>query len=56
MPDVSTEVAIATTKLGSAASTITFESIPGTYNDLRLVFTSKTSIGAESGYFRFNSD
>lgn len=33
----STEVAIATTTLGSAASTITFSSIPSTYTDLRLV-------------------
>lgn len=38
MPDVSTEVAIATTTLGTAASTITFSSIPATYTDLRLVF------------------
>ena len=39
MPDVSTEVAIATTTLGSAASTITFSSISGSYTDLRLVLT-----------------
>lgn len=36
----STEVAIATTTLGSAASSITFSSIPSTYTDLRLVLTA----------------
>ena len=56
MPDTSTEVAIATTTLGSAASTITFSSISGSYTDLRLVFTLTTSSAGESGYIRFNSD
>jgi hypothetical protein len=56
MPDTSTEIAIATTTLSSATTTITFNSIPGTYTDLRLVFTSKTSSAGESGYIRFNSD
>ncbi len=37
MPDTSTEVAIATTTLGSAAATISFTSIPNTYTDLRVV-------------------
>ena len=52
MPDVSTEVALATTTLGTAASTITFNSIPQTYTDLRLVFTGSGT----SGYYamRFN--
>jgi hypothetical protein len=36
---------IATTTLTSAASTITFSSIPGTYTDLRLVFVSTSSGG-----------
>lgn len=34
---------IATTTLGSAASTITFSSIPGTYTDLRLVLVGRVS-------------
>jgi hypothetical protein len=37
MPDTSTEVAIATTTLGSAASSISFTSINTGYTDLRLV-------------------
>lgn len=56
MPDTSTEVAIATTTLGSAASTITFSSIPGTYTDLRLVLVCKTSSQFNNPGLRFNSD
>lgn len=55
MPDVSTEVAIATTTLGSAASSITFSSIPATYTDLRLVFVG-TSAANVPGEMRFNGD
>lgn len=54
MADVSTEVAIATTTLGSAASTITFSSIPATYTDLRLVLVSTSSGG--NGIVRLNAD
>ena len=50
----STEVAIATTTLGSAASTITFSSIPSTYTDLRLVLTG--AVAGNDVYFRFNGD
>ena len=46
---------IATTTLGSASSTITFSSIPGTYTDLRLVFIG-TSAGFANPLLRFNSD
>ena len=46
---------IATTTLGSAASTITFSSIPNTYTDLRLVITGYTSPAADP-VIRFNSD
>jgi len=41
----STEVAIATTTLSSAASTITFSSIPATYTDLRLVLNMAPTVG-----------
>ncbi len=46
---------IATTTLGSAATNITFSSIPATYTDLRLVFvgTGTSSVGL---YGRFNND
>lgn len=49
MPDVSTEVAIATTTLSSAASTITFSSISSAYTDLRLVL-----VGTGSTTFNVN--
>lgn len=47
---------IATTTLSSAASTITFSSIPGTFTDLRLVMTYTTSVSGEDARVRFNSD
>lgn len=53
MPDVSTEVAIATTTLSSAASSITFSGIPATYTDLRLVVFIKTTGNTN---LQFNSD
>lgn len=56
MPDVSTEVAIATTTLSSASNTISFTSIPSTYTDLKLIFVSKFSTSGQVGYIRFNSD
>jgi hypothetical protein len=57
MPDVSTEVAIATTTLGSAASTITFSSISSAYTDLRLVLVNKMSGNGGNGIrVRYNSD
>lgn len=46
---------IATTTLGSAASTITFSSIPATYTDLRLVIIGTTSANADPE-LTFNSD
>ena len=52
----STEVAIATTTLSSAASTITFSSIPATYTDLRLVIVGTASANDSYVGFRFNSD
>lgn len=46
---------IATQTLGSAASSVTFSSIPGTYTDLRIVYASTASSDA-GNYLRFNSD
>jgi len=45
---------IATTTLGSSASSITFSSIPATYTDLRVVLVGTASSG--SANLRFNSD
>jgi len=47
---------IATTTLGSAQSTITFSSIPGTYTDLRLVLVSFHAITGNAVYCRLNND
>lgn len=47
---------IATTTLGSAASTITFNSIGSTYTDLRLVFTFRSTTGLCLAGLRFNND
>ena len=46
---------IATTTLGSAASTITFSSIPNTFTDLRLVFVGTTTTSTNFT-LRFNND
>lgn len=46
---------IATTTLSSAASSITFSSIPGTYTDLRLVLVGRLASGF-SPLLRFNGD
>ena len=47
---------IATTTLGSATTTITFNSIPGTYTDLRLVYVPFTETFASSQTITFNND
>ena len=47
---------IATTTLGSAASTITLSSIPATYTDLRLVFVHQGNTANPFPILRFNSD
>jgi len=52
----STEVAIATQTLGSAASTITFSSIPSTYTDLRLVLIVSDGSNGSRINCNFNSD
>jgi len=45
---------ISTTTLGSAASSITFSSIPGTYTDLRLVLVGANSASGANWYIRYN--
>ena len=46
---------IATTTLGSAASAITFSSIPATYTDLKIIFTGSYTVASRPSV-RFNSD
>jgi hypothetical protein len=50
-----TYVALATNTLGTAASSVTFSSIPGTYTDLVLVVAGTCSAGSYLT-LRFNSD
>lgn len=52
----STYTPIATTTLGSAASTVTFSSISGSYTDLILIINAGTNDGNEGAQFRLNSD
>lgn len=47
---------IATTTLGSAAATITFSSISGSYTDLRLVLVATGSSAGSQVKLQFNSD
>ena len=47
---------LATVTLGSAASSVTFSSIPGTYRDLVIVFKPITSGSIFTGSMRFNGD
>ena len=48
--------AIATTTLGSAASVITFSSIPSTYTDLRVIWTVRASTTSVFPYVTYNND
>lgn len=52
----STYTPIATTTLGSAASSVTFTSISGTYTDLVLIVNASLASGAASVLMRYNSD
>ena len=47
---------IATTTLGSAASTISFSSIPGTYTDLVLIGSPAFASGASDVQYKLNGD
>jgi hypothetical protein len=52
-----TYIPIATQTLGSAAASITFSSIPGTYTDLRLVLSNFLTVtGSQPIKIQFNSD
>jgi hypothetical protein len=52
----STYEPIATQTLGSAASSITFSSIAGTYTDLRLVYSGKVTVTGKDVRVQFNGD
>jgi hypothetical protein len=47
---------IATTTFGSAASAVTFSSIPSTYTDLVIAINAKSSAGTPSIYLQYNGD
>jgi hypothetical protein len=47
---------LATVTLSSAATSVTFSSIPATYRDLILVIAGETSAGDRDVALRFNSD
>jgi hypothetical protein len=47
---------IATTTLGTAATSITFSSITGSYTDLRIVFIIPTMTGTTGARIQFNGD
>ena len=47
---------ISTTTLGSAASSVTFSSIPATYTDLVLICSSSNTAGNRSFLMEINSD
>lgn len=47
---------IATTTLSSAAASVTFSSISGSYTDLVLIVNAKNTTGSQSPYLQFNSD
>ncbi len=47
---------IASTTVGSATSSVTFNSIPSTYTDLRLVFIGNCDTASRYFTLRFNSD
>lgn len=56
MPAGNTFEAIATQTLGSAAASVTFSSIPGTYTDLVIVCNFGGSSAGQDFTFRYNGD
>lgn len=56
MPAGKTYTPLATTTLSSAAASVTFSSISGSYTDLVLVINAKATAGTIYPYIQFNSD
>ncbi len=56
MAAANTYTQIASTTLGSAAASVTFSSIPGTYTDLVLVCDTKATSGTPNMRLQFNAD
>jgi hypothetical protein len=56
MPAGSTYTPIATTTLGSAANSVTFSSISGSYTDLVLICADIGAVSAQTIYVQANSD
>jgi hypothetical protein len=56
MPAGNTYEAIATQTLGSAAASVTFSSIPGTYTDLVIVFNGGITTGPDDMRLEFNAN
>ena len=52
----STYEPIATTTLGSAATNITFSSIPATYTDLKIILSGTNVAGNRDVIYQFNND
>ena len=53
---MSSYVALATTTLGSAASSVTFSSIPATYKDLIVIANASGTVNDQGMRLRFNGD
>jgi len=56
MPAGSTYTPIATTTLGSAASSVSFTSISGSYTDIQIVFAGAITSGFDAIGLQFNGD
>jgi len=53
---VSAYIPLATVTLGTAASSVTFSSIPATYRDLVVVWGGLLTSGGQEVYLRYNGD
>jgi hypothetical protein len=56
MSKTATYALIESQTLGSAAATVTFSNIPGTYTDLRLVMSAGETSSGSGGFITFNND
>jgi hypothetical protein len=52
----STYTPISSTTLSSSQTNFTFSSIPGTYTDLIIIYSAKSSTSGFDAYMRFNAD